>query len=235
MMVLLKEVTKVYEIGDSRVFALSNVNLKIKRGDFLAVVGPSGSGKSTLLYTIGGLLTPTKGDVVVNGVSIYGLTSKERARFRRENIGFIFQTFELIQYLTALENVMLPLFLAGVSSDEQQERAREALDKVGLAKKGFSQPTELSVGEQQRVAIARGIVNNPAILLADEPTGNLDQKTGSKIVQTLRELHEIDGLTLIIVTHNLRLAKLADRIVEIVDGRIISDRYLDKGGRMFEI
>ncbi|MBS7611590.1 ABC transporter ATP-binding protein [Candidatus Bathyarchaeota archaeon] len=234
-MILLKEVTKVYEIGDNRVFALNDVNLEVETGGFLAIVGPSGSGKSTLLYTIGGLLTPTKGDVVINGVSIYRLTSKERAKFRRENVGFIFQTFELIPYLTALENVMLPLFLAGVSSDEQQRRARDVLDKVGLAKKAFHKAIELSVGEQQRVAVARGIVNNPAILLADEPTGSLDQKTGSEIMQILRELHEIDRLTIIIVTHNLRLAKLTDRIVEIIDGRVILDRYLNEGGRMFEI
>lgn len=234
-MILLREITKIYEIGDNKILALSDINLEVKKGDFLAVVGPSGSGKSTLLYTIGGLLTPTEGDVVVNGTSIYRLTSKERARFRRENIGFIFQTFELIPYLTALENVMFPLFLTSAPSSEQQERAREALDKVGLSKKAFHKPTELSVGEQQRVAIARGIVNNPAILLADEPTGNLDQKTGSEIMQILCELHERDELTFITVTHDFRVAKLADRIVEIVDGRIISDRYLDKGGGMFEI
>ncbi|MEM3104524.1 MAG: ABC transporter ATP-binding protein [Candidatus Bathyarchaeia archaeon] len=199
-------------------------------------MGPSGSGKSTLLYTIGGLLTPTEGDVVINGTSIYRLTSKERARFRRENIGFIFQTFELIPYLTALENVMLPLFLTSAPSSEQQEREQERLlIKLDYQKKAFHKPTELSVGEQQRVAIARGIVNNPAILLADEPTGNLDQKTGSEIMQILCELHERDELTLITVTHDFRVAKLADRVVEIVDGRIISDRYLDKGGGMFEI
>ncbi|MEM2756398.1 MAG: ABC transporter ATP-binding protein, partial [Candidatus Bathyarchaeia archaeon] len=231
----LRDITKIYEVGDNKILALSDINLEVKKGDFLAIVGPSGSGKSTLLYTIGGLLTPTEGDVVINGTSIYRLTSKERARFRRENIGFIFQTFELIPYLTALENVMLPLFLTSAPSSEQQERAREALDKVGLSKKAFHKPTELSVGEQQRVAIARGIVNNPAILLADEPTGNLDQKTGSEIMQILCELHERDELTLITVTHDFRVAKLADRVVEIVDGRIISDRYLDKGGGMFEI
>ncbi len=182
-MLELKEVTKIYEMGDSQVHSLNEVSLKVEEGDFLAVMGPSGSGKSTLLYTIGGLLTPTKGDVNVNGKSIYLLNLRERAKFRRENIGFIFQTFELLPYLTALENVMLPLHLAEVASAEQEEMATEALAKVGLKNRACHKPTELSGGEQQRVAIARGLVNNPSILLADEPTGNLDQKTGNEIMK----------------------------------------------------
>src|SRR3989304_9107286 len=163
-MLELKEVTKIYEMGDSQVYSLNGVSLKVEEGDFLAVMGPSGSGKSTLLYTVGGLLTPTKGDVNVNGKSIYLLNHRERAKFRRENIGFIFQTFEVLPYLTALENVMLPLYLAGVTSAEQEEVATKALSKVGLAKRVSHKPTELSGGEQQRVAVARGIVNNPGIL-----------------------------------------------------------------------
>lgn len=223
-MIVVKEVTKVYEIGSSEVLALDNVSLKIEEGDFLVVMGPSGCGKSTMLYTIGGLLTPTKGDVTVNDTSIYRLTSRERAEFRRENVGFIFQTFELLQYLTALENVMLPLYLAGASSVEQENAAKEALDKVGLAKRAFHKPTELSGGEQQRVAIARGIVNNPTILLADEPTGNLDRKTGNEVIQLLYNLHEKDGLTVIIVTHDPAVAERANRVVEMTDGRVVANK-----------
>jgi len=223
-MLELKEVTKVYEMGESQVHSLDGVSLQVEEGDFLAVMGPSGSGKSTLLYTVGGLLTPTKGDVTVNGKSIYLLNQRERAKFRRENIGFIFQTFELLPYLTALENVMLPLHLAGKSSADQEEAAKEALAKVGLEKRACHKPTELSGGEQQRVAVARGIVNNPSILLADEPTGNLDQKTGNEIMRLLCDLHEKDGRTMIFVTHDSAKAKLAGEVVEMLDGHIVTNR-----------
>jgi putative ABC transport system ATP-binding protein len=223
-MLELKEVTKVYEMGDSQVNSLDGVSLKVEEGDFLAVMGPSGSGKSTLLYTVGGLLTPTKGDVDVNGKSIYLLSLRERAKFRRETIGFIFQTFELLPYLTALENVMLPLHLARKTSVEQEEAASEALAKVGLEHRASHKPCELSGGEQQRVAIARGIVNKPSILLADEPTGNLDQKTGNEIMKLLCELHEKDSLTTIFVTHDPAKGKLASRVVEMLDGHIVTNR-----------
>jgi putative ABC transport system ATP-binding protein len=218
-MLEIKEVTKIYELGCNKVVPLDNVSLTVEKNDFVAVIGPSGSGKSTLLYTIGGLLTPTKGDVTINETSIYQLSSRERAKFRRENLGFIFQTFELLPYLTALENVMLPLHLAGLPSGEQEEAATEALEKVGLGKRACHKPTELSGGEQQRVAVARGIVNHPSILLADEPTGNLDQKTGNEIMDLLCDLHETEGLTLIFVTHDPTKAKLAGRVVEMLDGR----------------
>ena len=223
-MLELKEVTKTYEMGDSQVYSLNGVSLKVDEGEFLAVMGPSGSGKSTLLYTVGGLLTPTKGDVDVNGKSIYLLSLRERAKFRRENIGFIFQTFELLPYLTALENVMLPLHLARIPSVEQEEAATEALARVGLEKRACHKPTELSGGEQQRVAIARGLVNKPNILLADEPTGNLDQKTGNEIMKLLCELHKKDGLTMILVTHDSAKAKLASRVVEMLDGHVVTNR-----------
>jgi len=221
-MLELKELTKIYEIGDNQVYSLDSVNLRVEKGEFLAVMGPSGSGKSTLLYTVGGLLTPTKGEVTLRDTAIYQLGTRERAKFRRENIGFIFQTFELLPYLTALENVMLPLHLAGLSSDEQEEVATKALSKVGLAKRVSHKPTELSGGEQQRVAVARGIVNNPGILLADEPTGNLDQKTGNEIMRLLCDLHEKDGLTTILVTHDPAKAKLATRVVEMIDGHTVT-------------
>lgn len=221
-MLELKELTKIYEIGNSQVNSLDNVSLNIEKSEFIAIMGPSGSGKSTLLYTIGGLLTPTKGDVTIAGTSIYQLKPRARAEFRRENMGFIFQTFELLPYLTALENVMVPLHLAGVSSAEQEERATEALEKVGLGKRASHKPTELSGGEQQRVAVARGIVNNPSILLADEPTGNLDQKTGNEIMSLLCDLHKKEDLTLIFVTHDPTKAALAGRVVEMLDGHIVT-------------
>ena len=219
-----KEVTKLYEIGNSQVHSLDSVSLNIEKGEFLSVIGPSGSGKSTLLYTMGGLLTPTKGEVIVGGIPIYQLKNKERAEFRRENVGFIFQTFELLPYLTALENVMLPLHLDGISSIDQEKWAAEALDKVGLGKRANHKPSELSGGEQQRVAVARGIVNNPSILLADEPTGNLDQKTGNEIMCLLSDLHKKEDLTLIFVTHDPEKAQLAERGIEMLDGHIVTNK-----------
>ncbi len=221
-MIEIKNVTKSYEMGGEHVLALDGVNLTVEEGDFLAVTGPSGSGKSTLLFTMGGLLTPTKGAVSVRDTDIYGLHPRERAQFRRENIGFIFQTFELLPYLTALENVMLPLSIAGIDSVEQRERAREGLSRVGLAKRVGHKPSELSGGEQQRVSIARGIVNQPEILLADEPTGNLDRKTGDGIIDLLRGLNERDGQTIVIVTHDTSTAEEANRVINMIDGRVVT-------------
>jgi putative ABC transport system ATP-binding protein len=221
-MIEIKNVTKSYEMGGEHVLALDGVSLTVEEGDFLAVTGPSGSGKSTLLFTMGGLLTPTKGAVSVRDKDIYGLHSRERARFRRENIGFIFQTFELLPYLTALENVMLPLSIAGIDSVEQRERAREGLSRVGLAKRAGHKPSELSGGEQQRVSIARGIVNQPEILLADEPTGNLDRKTGDGIIDLLKGLNERDGQTIVIVTHDTSTAEEANRVINMIDGRVVT-------------
>ncbi len=221
-MIEIKNVTKSYEMGDENVLALDGVTLTVEEGDFLAVTGPSGSGKSTLLFTMGGLLTPTKGAVSVRDTDIYGLHPRERAQFRRENIGFIFQTFELLPYLTALENVMLPLSIAGIDSVEQRERALEGLSRVGLAKRVGHKPLELSGGEQQRVSIARGIVNEPDILLADEPTGNLDRKTGDGIIDLLRGLNERDGQTIVIVTHDTSTAEEANRVINMIDGRVVT-------------
>ena len=229
-MIAVREVSKTYEIGNIPVLALDNVDFRVEEGELLAVMGPSGCGKSTLLYTIGGLLTPTEGIVIIDEASLYHLTSSKRAEFRRENIGFIFQTFELLPYLTAKENVMLPLYLAGVSSEEQEDTAREALEKVGLTNRALHKPTELSGGEQQRVAIARGIVNSPTVLLADEPTGNLDQKTGAEIMKLLCELHERDGLTTIVVTHDPANARLADKVLQMLDGHMVKDANLRTGG-----
>jgi putative ABC transport system ATP-binding protein len=222
-MLQVEDVTKIYELGNNQVISLNNVTLTVEKGDLVSVIGPSGSGKSTLLYTIGGLLTPTKGQVTIGQTQLYQLKSKERAQFRRENLGFIFQTFELLPYLTALENVMLPLHLAGASSKEQEVSAFEALEKVGLGNRADHKPCELSGGEQQRVAVARGIVNSPSLLLADEPTGNLDQKTGNEIMKLLCDLHEKEKLTLIFVTHDPAKARLAGKRIEMLDGHVVTN------------
>jgi len=222
-MIVMKDITKIYEMGGAQVFALNGVDLEVDDGDFLAVMGPSGSGKSTLLYTIGALLTPTNGNVTIDGKFIYKMNPRQRAEFRRENVGFIFQTFELLPYLTALENVMLPLYLSGVAISKHEDIAEEALRKVGLADRALHKPTELSGGEQQRVSIARGIVNNPHILLADEPTGNLDQKTGNEIIQLLHKLSDREGLTVIMVTHDPDKARLSNRVLQMIDGRVVKD------------
>ncbi len=195
------------------------MSLEISEGDFIAVTGPSGSGKSTLLYTLGGLLTPNTGRILVNESDIYSLNQRQRAKFRRDNVGFIFQTFELLPYLTALENVMLPLSIDGVSSWEQEDRAYNSLEKVGLDERADHKPTELSGGEQQRVAVARGLVNDPKILLADEPTGNLDQKTGDGIMGLLSDLNE-EGQTIVFVTHDISRTGIANKVIGMVDGSI---------------
>jgi putative ABC transport system ATP-binding protein len=226
-MLEIKDVSKIYPIGDTKVVPLEKVSLQVEKGGFVAVVGPSGSGKSTLLYTIGGLLTPTSGEVLIGGTSIYDLDGGARAQFRRENLGFIFQTFELLPYLTAVENVMVPLYLSGSPREEQETLALEALEKVGLGKRANHKPTELSGGEQQRVAVARGIVNKPALLLADEPTGNLDQHTGNDIMKLLCDLHEQEALTLVFVTHAQAKAKLAGRVVEMLDGHIVTNKIVN--------
>ncbi len=218
-MIQVSDVTKSYIIGGNQVNALDGVSLEISEGDFMAVTGPSGSGKSTLLYTLGGLLTPNTGRVLVNESDIYSLNQRLRAKFRRDNVGFIFQTFELLPYLTALENVMLPLSIDGVSSWEQEDRAYDSLEKVGLDERAEHKPTELSGGEQQRVAVARGLVNEPKILLADEPTGNLDQKTGDGIMGLLSDLNG-EGQTIVFVTHDISRTGIANKVIGMVDGGI---------------
>ncbi len=220
-MIEVSDVTKSYSIGGNQVNALDGVSLEISEGDFMAVTGPSGSGKSTLLYTLGGLLTPNTGRVLVNESDIYSLNQRLRAKFRRDNVGFIFQTFELLPYLTALENVMLPLSIDGVNSWEQEDRAYDSLEKVGLDERADHKPTELSGGEQQRVAVARGLVNEPKILLADEPTGNLDQKTGDGIMGLLSDLNE-EGQTIVFVTHDLSRTVIANKVISMIDGGIIT-------------
>ena len=226
-MIAVNDVTKRYIIGGNQVNALHDVSLEISEGDFMAVTGPSGSGKSTLLYTLGGLLTPNTGRVLVNESDIYRLNQRMRAKFRRDNVGFIFQTFELLPYLTALENVMLPLSIDGVSGWEQEDRAYNSLEKVGLDERADHKPTELSGGEQQRVAVARGLVNEPKILLADEPTGNLDQKTGDGIMGLLSDLNE-EGQTIVFVTHDQPRTVIANKVIGMIDGGIMTVNRRDE-------
>ena len=226
-MIAVNDVTKSYIIGGNQVNALHGVSLEISEGDFMAVTGPSGSGKSTLLYTLGGLLTPNTGRVLVNESDIYSLNQRMRAKFRRDNVGFIFQTFELLPYLTALENVMLPLSIDGVSGWEQEDRAYDSLEKVGLDERADHKPTELSGGEQQRVAVARGLVNEPKILLADEPTGNLDQKTGDGIMGLLSDLNG-EGQTIVFVTHDQSCTVIANKIIGMIDGGIMTVNRRDE-------
>lgn len=223
-MITMRGVTKTYQMGSVHIQALDNVSLDVASDEFIAVMGPSGSGKSTLLYAIGGLLTPSDGEVMINGESIYKKTARQRAKFRRENIGFVFQTFELIPYLTALENVMLPLYLSGVTSSKQEIQAEEALEEVGLTERMLHKPSELSGGEQQRVSIARGIVNAPHILLADEPTGNLDQRTGNEIMHLLKKLNANSELAIIMVTHDAEKARLSSKVLTMIDGRMSKEQ-----------
>jgi putative ABC transport system ATP-binding protein len=215
----IKELRKSYESGDERVMALAEVNLNIERGDFVSVMGPSGSGKSTLLTILGGLNHPTQGNVVVDDISLYQLPLEKLADFRREYLGFIFQSFQLIPYLTVIENVMLPLSITGRSNLEQAKMAEEILEKVGLTEKKTRLPDHLSGGEQERVAIARALVNSPPILLADEPTGNLDSKTGKEVMQLFKTLND-EGQTIIMVTHNSENADFSTRTICLRDGRL---------------
>ena len=204
---------------------LRDVNFAIDQGDFLAIVGPSGSGKTTLLGLLAGLDTPTRGSVHLDGTDITALSEDERARLRGEKVGFVFQSFQLIPTLTAIENVQVPLELRG--ENHVVERARDVLERVGLGDRLDHYPTQLSGGEQQRVAIARAFSNRPRILFADEPTGNLDSDTGARIVELLENLNRESGSTVVLVTHDLVLARRARRIIRLSDGAVVSDERLE--------
>jgi len=210
---------KIYKSGKIEYPALRGINMKIRRGEFIAIVGPSGSGKSTLLNLFGALDRPTKGKVIIDGIDISTLKSNELAEFRNKKIGFIFQTFNLIPYMSALDNIEVPMIASGISPKERKIRAKELLELVGL--KGFerNRPSELSGGQQQRVAIARALINNPQIILADEPTGNLDSKSANEIIEILHNLNK-RGVTIILVTHNLNLIKYCNRVFWMKDGLI---------------
>jgi putative ABC transport system ATP-binding protein len=217
-----QDLWKTYVMGAEEIHALRGVNLSIDRGEYVAIMGPSGSGKSTLMNLIGCLDTPTKGSYLLNGKLVSQMNDDELARIRNEEIGFVFQTFNLLPRATALHNVELPLIYAGVPSRDRNTRAKDALERVELGPRMAHRPNELSGGQRQRVAIARALVNNPSILLADEPTGNLDSKTGEEIMGLFARLHE-GGNTIVLVTHEADIASHAHRVVHIKDGRVEKD------------
>ncbi|MFN2185324.1 MAG: ABC transporter ATP-binding protein [Anaerolineae bacterium] len=215
--------TRTFEVGETTVEALRSINLTVDRGQFVALVGPSGSGKSTLLNLVGGLDRPTSGELWINGVELSASKEKALTEHRRQRVGFVFQSFNLLPRLTAVENVALPLMFVGVDQRERLERAVELLAQVGLSDRLDHRPTQLSGGEQQRVAIARALVNHPAIILADEPTGNIDTTTGAEIMALLRHLNREQGVTLLLVTHDPEAASFADRIIQLRDGQITEE------------
>lgn len=222
-MLRLEAVSKTYQLpGAGQVRALDQVNLTIGQGEFVSIAGPSGSGKSTLLFTMGGLMHPTSGDVIFTGTRLYDLYPPQRSELRLKQIGFVFQSFNLIPYLTALENVALPARLARKDAAASAEAARGLLDRVGLAARRDHRPAELSVGERQRVAIARALINAPKLLLADEPTGNLDAANADEVMSILASLNAT-GLTVVIVTHDAAIAGRASRAIHLVSGRIAAE------------
>ena len=222
-MIHICDMYKIYRMGDIDINALNGVSIKIEQHEFVAIVGPSGSGKSTLMNMIGCLDTPTSGEYYIDGVKVNGLNDSQLADIRNHKIGFIFQGFNLLQKLTALENVELPLVYQGVGTKERYDRSAKALNAVGLGDRLLHKPNELSGGQQQRVAIARALASDPPLILADEPTGNLDTKSGKEIIALLHELHQ-KGNTIVLITHDYDVAMQAKRIVRIQDGMIIEDR-----------
>src|SRR5438128_6906060 len=220
-LIQLEEVTKTYDAGENAVEALRGVDVAIQEGEFVAITGPSGSGKSTLMHIVGCLDSPTTGRYWLDGQDVAELTARQLARIRNQKIGFVFQTFNLLPRATVLKNVELPLLYAGLSRGERRERAMSALERVGLSNRSKHRPNELSGGQRQRVAIARALVNNPSLILADEPTGNLDQKTGWEIIDIFRELASHDE-TIVLVTHDPTIANTTQRRIKIVDGLIDS-------------
>lgn len=222
-MLRLEAVSKTFTRRGATVVALQPTTLEIAAGDYVAVAGPSGSGKTTLLSVLGGMLAPTSGKVVLDGHSLYGMCVKERTCLRGRKIGFVFQTFNLVPYLTALENVQVPLYLAGFAPNEQRRRALAALERVGLSDRVHHKPSELSVGQQQRVALARTLANDPALILADEPTGNLDPATRAQVLTMFDEFHA-EGRTLMMVTHDPAAAARAPRTLRLVDGQVTDER-----------
>jgi putative ABC transport system ATP-binding protein len=228
LVIQIRDLTRVYEMGAETVHALRGVTLAIRRNEYVAIMGPSGSGKSTLMNLIGCLDTPTSGEYWLNGQEVSRMRDDALARVRNREIGFVFQTFNLLPRASALQNVELPLVYGGVNTRERRRRATEALDRVGLKDRMGHRPNELSGGQRQRVAIARALVNSPAILLADEPTGNLDSATSEEIMRVFEALHR-QGQTVIMVTHEADIAAHAERIVVLRDGRVASDTPRQQG------
>jgi len=225
--IVAKDVTKTYQMGEEKVHALTSISLEIERGEYLSIMGPSGSGKTTFFNMIGGLDTPTTGEVVVEGHKLSQLNSRQLAWFRCHRIGFIFQTFNLIPTMTAQENVAIARIFSGVSPQQAQKDAARVLTRVGLGHRLHHLPSEVSGGQQQRIAIARALVNQPSIILADEPTGNLDLHTGEEIINLLNEMKETLGITVITATHDMKMLSASDTVVWIKDGAI--DRIARKG------
>jgi len=221
----LENLSKFYSTEAGEVKALNSASLVVEEGSFLGIVGPSGSGKSTLLTLLGGLAQPTSGKMLIDDIDVYNMGEEKRADFRREYIGFVFQAYNLISYLTAEENVMLPLSVTNISAKEQREAARVALQRVGLEDRLGHLPNQLSGGEQERVAIARALVNHPPMILADEPTGSLDSATSADIMNLFRDLNQ-DGQTILMVTHNVENRKYFDRVVSLHDGEVEDDKVV---------
>ena len=221
-MIEIKDVTKVYQMGETEVRALDGIDISITEHEFVSIIGPSGSGKSTLMHVIGCLDIPTTGRYYLDGEEVSQLTENKLAQIRSRKIGFVFQQFNLLSKLSALENVELPLIYQGVGVRERRERALRALDQVGLSERSHHRPSELSGGQQQRVAIARALVSDPPLILADEPTGNLDTHSGQEILDMLTDLHQ-KGNTIVVITHDMEVAEATERMIHIRDGKITGD------------
>ena len=233
-MIQVKNLRKVYKVGNEKVVALDNINLEIEKGEFCCIVGTSGSGKSTLLNQLAGLEKPTKGSVVIKGQNISKMDEKKLAVFRQKNIGFIFQSYNLMPTMTAVENVAFPLMFQGVKRSVREKQAKEILREMQLKDRMNHKPTELSGGQQQRVGIARAFVGRPDVIFADEPTGNLDSKTTEQVMDMLLEISQKNNITFVMVTHDPELAKKAKRIVTLVDGKIIHDTKQEDEGTTHE-
>ena len=228
-----QEVKKIYVMGDEQIHALKGVSLEVEQGEYVSIMGPSGSGKSTLFNMVGGLDKPTDGKVYIDDVDVAQLDAYELAWLRCRKIGYIFQSFNLIPVMTALENVTLPMVFAGLTSDEAREKGVEILNRVGLGERVSHKPYELSGGQQQRVAVARAFANDPAIILADEPTGNLDLNTGTEIIELLREMNQESGVTVISATHDHKMLSVSDRVVWVSDGMV--DRIINRDELTIEV
>ncbi len=228
-----QDVKKVYEMGDVRVSALKGVDIEIEQGEYISIMGPSGSGKTTLFNMVGGLDKPSDGKVYIDDVDVAQLDAYELAWLRCRKIGYIFQTFNLIPVMTALENVTLPMVFAGLTSDEARDKGVGLLEKVGLGDRVSHKPFELSGGQQQRVAVARAFANDPALILADEPTGNLDLRTGTEIIELLRQMNKDSGVTVVSATHDHKMLSVSDRVVWVRDGRV--DRVVNRDELKIEV